>query len=70
MEDIVSELEMEDNVEEIIGGTITDGSIYFLVKLRDSEVAKLIPAKEANVKIPQIVIKFYEGRLKWLEDNK
>jgi hypothetical protein len=51
--------------DKIIGATDTSGDLMFLVKWRGTEDADLVPAKIANVKIPQTVITFYEERLTW-----
>lgn len=59
--------------ERVLGATKSGGEIMLLMKWKDSNLADVVPAKDANLRCPDVVIRFYEERLMWetgSEDDK
>lgn len=50
--------------EKILGATDSTGDLAFLVQWSDG-TSELVPATEANLRCPQVVISFYQNRLTW-----
>merc|ERR1711862_655558 len=55
--------------EKIIGIRKEPEKMFFLIKWKGSEETDFVNAKEAKLKIPQIVIEFYEEKLNWFKDD-
>ncbi|XP_041631463.1 chromobox protein homolog 5 [Drosophila kikkawai] len=53
---------------KILGATDASGEMKFLIQWKDTDRADLVAAKVANVKYPQLVIKFYEERIFFQSD--
>ncbi|XP_050530751.1 chromobox protein homolog 3-like [Daktulosphaira vitifoliae] len=51
--------------ERILGATNCTGKLMFFLKWKGLNNAELVHAEIANIKCPQVVIKYYEERLSW-----
>lgn len=58
------------DAEKILGASDSGGVLTFLIQFKGIDQAEMVPASVANVKIPQMVIKFYEERLSWYSDEE
>ena len=56
--------------EKIVGATFETGKIFFSVKWKDCDLTDIVSASEANLRIPQLVIQFYEQRVDWGEEEE
>lgn len=67
---IVTGFDKGYQAQSILGATDTaGGELHFLISWANTNEAELVPARIANLKIPQMVIKFYEERLIWTNGN-
>ncbi|XP_050461581.1 chromobox protein homolog 1-like [Cataglyphis hispanica] len=51
--------------DKILGSADDNGELMYLMQWKGTDTVDMVPAKEANIKCPQIVIRFYEDRLTW-----
>ncbi|EDW75845.1 heterochromatin protein 1A [Drosophila willistoni] len=56
--------------EKILGASDNNGRLTFLIQFKGVDQAEMVLSTVANVKIPQMVIRFYEERLSWYSDNE
>lgn len=50
---------------KIVGATDASGELMFLMMWKGCDEADLVPAMEANVRCPNIVIDFYQNKIPW-----
>lgn len=50
---------------KIVGATDASGELMFLMMWKGCDEADLVPALEANVRCPNIVIDFYQNKIPW-----
>ena len=73
----VIEVQSSANFEDMKNNKVGDGKVeeeepekmFFLIKWKGTEETDFVNAKEAKLKIPQIVIEFYEEKLNWFKDD-
>lgn len=52
--------------DEIVGASdLYNGELTFRIKVKDSNEFEYVSAKKANIAIPELVIQFYEQRLRF-----
>lgn len=49
--------------DRIVGATDSSGELMYLMKWKGRDQTDLVPARQANVKCPRLVIQFFERRL-------
>ncbi|XP_022920695.1 chromobox protein homolog 3-like [Onthophagus taurus] len=51
--------------DKIVGATDASGELMFLMMWKDCKEADLVPARQANIRCPNVVIDFYQNKEPW-----
>ncbi|XP_011874432.1 PREDICTED: chromobox protein homolog 5 isoform X1 [Vollenhovia emeryi] len=51
--------------DKILGSADDNGDLMYLIQWKGTDAVDMVSAEEANIKCPQIVIRFYEDRITW-----
>ena len=54
--------------KKIVGAIRIEDKLMFLMRWESCKKCDFILAEEANIRCPQVVISYYEKRLKWVPD--
>ncbi|XP_044764641.1 chromobox protein homolog 1-like [Coccinella septempunctata] len=68
-EDRITGFDMGFTPELIMGATVIEGELEFLVRWREDDRTDLIPRIVANEKCPQLVINYYERNIVWPQET-
>lgn len=52
--------------DKIVGATDVTGELMFLMMWKNCQEADLVPAREVNIRCPQVVIDYYENKKPWV----
>ncbi|KYN15250.1 Chromobox protein like protein 5 [Trachymyrmex cornetzi] len=61
----VQGFERELEADKILGSANDNGKLMYLIQWKGTDAVDMVSASEANIKCPQIVIRFYEDRITW-----
>lgn len=53
------------DADKIVGATDASGELMFLMMWKNCDEADLVPARQANIRCPEVVIKYYENKSPW-----
>ena len=55
---------------KIVGATDASGELMFLMMWKNCDEADLVPARQVNIRCPDIVIDFYQNKVPWNYNEK
>ena len=64
---MVHEFDQGFTPAKIVEGELINGELFFHIKWKEMDAIDVVHSKDAHKKCPQLVIKFYESRIHWID---